>query len=170
MEGARLIKLPSKSPSEMTQEEFEERMKEVIGALYADGIRTYDIFIRDHVRFESASLGPPTTVTYRATVAPELCNKLGTLHGGCAATLVDVLTSTILLALGQPGSVSRSLGLKYVRAAPMGVDILITSELVHVGRKLALLKCEIRRADTRDVCVVGEHDKANTGPIDSAKL
>ena len=104
------------------------------------------------------------------TVAPALCNKLGTLHGGCAATLVDVLTSTILLALAQPGSVSRSLGLKYVRAAPMGSEVLIVSELVHVGRKLALVRCEIRRADTGDVCVIGEHDKANTGPVDPSKL
>lgn len=128
------------------------------------------MFIRDHVRFESASLGPPTQVTFRMTVAPELCNRLGTLHGGCAATLVDVLTSTVLLALDQPGSVSRSLALKYVRAAPMGSDVLIVNELVHVGRKLALVKCEIRRADTGDVCVIGEHDKAKIGPVDTAKL
>ena len=139
-------------------------------------LQSYDRRLRrDQVRFGSASFGPPAQVTFYATVVPEMANKNGTLHGGCAATLIDSLSSTLLVGLGQPGrfslgGITRALDLKFLRAVPVGVEIAIVCEIVHVGRRLALLKAEIRRRDTGDVCVVGEHDKANTDPVDSAKI
>lgn len=34
--------------------------------------------------------------------------------------------------------------------------------MVHVGKRLALLRAEIRRVDNGALCVLGEHEKANT--------
>ncbi|EFR00018.1 thioesterase [Nannizzia gypsea CBS 118893] len=155
----------------MAADEFSERMIEAYDAIVLDPRNTgysCDIF-RKHVRFGSATSGPPARVTFIATVAPEMCNGLGNLHGGCATTLIDVTSSALLFALGghfSAGGVSRSLNITFLRPAPEGTEISINCELVHSGKRLALLRADIRRTDTGDLCVLGEHDKAST-PIDA---
>ncbi|KAK2881771.1 hypothetical protein FQN49_000438 [Arthroderma sp. PD_2] len=151
---------------------FEERMKEMYDTIVLNTRNIgYDSnLFRKHVRFGSASAGPPARVTYIATVASDMCNGLGNLHGGCATTLVDVATSTLLLGTGgyfSMGGVSRSLNMTFLRPAPEGTEISINCELIHAGKRLALLKADIRRTDTGQVLVLGDHDKAST-PIDAA--
>ncbi|KAJ5334092.1 hypothetical protein MYU51_004511 [Penicillium brevicompactum] len=122
-----------------------------------------------NLRFESATRGPPATVTFLFKVTPEMSNGMGNLHGGCAATLIDVLSTTILLGLSSPGKfalggVSRNLRVTYLRPVPTDMEVRLVCEVVHVGKRLALLRAEIQRAEGGDVCVVGEHEKANTDP------
>jgi acyl-coenzyme A thioesterase 13 len=98
-----------------------------------------------------------------------MTNRLGNLHGGCSATLVDILTSTILVGVGKPGvfgygGVSRGLRLTYLRPVPAGTNIRLICEVVQIGKRMALTRAEISRADDGIVCVVGEHEKANTDP------
>lgn len=93
---------------------------------------------------------------------------MGNLHGGCAATLIDVLSTTILLGISSPGrfalgGVSRNLKVTYLRPVPTDTEVRLVCEVVHVGKRLALLRAEIQRVNG-DVCVVGEHEKANTDP------
>ena len=129
-----------------------------------------------NLRFESASKGPPSPqVSYLLTVPPDLCNYMGNLHGGCAATLVDVLSTAILLGMSRPGvfalgGVSRHLKTTYLRPVPQGTEIRLKCSLVQIGRRLAYLRAEISRVDNGDVCVLGDHEKANTDPEVNEKL
>lgn len=98
-----------------------------------------------------------------------MCNQVNSLHGGCAATLIDVLTSITPVALAKPGlfaygGVSRSLNIKFLRPVPEGTEFEIDCELINMGKRLALSKAEIRRVDNGNLCVLGLHDKANTDP------
>lgn len=98
-----------------------------------------------------------------------MSNYMGNLHGGCAATLIDVLSTTILLGVSEPGKfalggVSRNLKVTYLRPVPTETEARVVCELVHVGKRLALLRAEIQKAASGDLCVVGEHEKANTDP------
>src|SRR5262245_11964978 len=36
-------------------------------------------------------------------ITDEMCNSLGILHGGCASTLLDILTSTALFTVAHEG-------------------------------------------------------------------
>jgi acyl-coenzyme A thioesterase 13 len=104
-----------------------------------------------------------------------MSNYMGNLHGGCAATLIDVLSTTILLGISQPGKfglggVSRNLKVTYLRPVPTGTEVRLVCEVIHVGKRLALLRAEIQKADSRDICVVGEHEKANTDPEDNQRI
>ncbi|KAL4986368.1 HotDog domain-containing protein [Aspergillus falconensis] len=122
--------------------------------------------------FHSASLTPQPSITYELTIAPKHCNHLGNLHGGCAATLFDVLSSMILLGVSRPGffelgGVSRHLNVTYLRPVPVGTRVRLVSKVVNVGKRLALMRSEILRMheDGREeVCVVSDHEKANTDP------
>ncbi|KAF9893835.1 hypothetical protein FE257_010005 [Aspergillus nanangensis] len=128
-----------------------------------------------NLHFESARLKPIPQVCFRFNVAPKLCNFMGNIHGGCASTLIDILSTTILLGIGTPGKfslggVSRHLNVTYLRPVPMGTEVRLTCDVVHVGRRLALLKAQISRVDNGDVCIVGEHEKANTDPEADGKI
>jgi len=150
--------------------DFEKFMKRIYEAeLESKETKCYDRPLYRDVRFESASLGPPTRVSYLFTVRPEHCNKNGVLHGGCATTLIDVLTTSILFGIRRPDfwilpGVSRSLNITFLRPVPVGKEARITCELIHAGRRLAMIRAEIQRTDTGEVCVTGEHDKANIDP------
>lgn len=127
------------------------------------------------IHFESASRGPPAQVSYRLTVEPSMANILGNLHGGCAATLVDNLSTTILWGVSSPGlfesgGVSRNLNLTYLRPVPVGADIRIICEVVQLGKRLALLRVEIRLAGDGTVCVVADHQKFNTDARSAGKF
>ncbi|KAH8691348.1 putative thioesterase family protein [Talaromyces proteolyticus] len=130
---------------------------------------------RANVRLESASKGPPARVTYRLTVTPQMRNSMDSLHGGCAATIIDNLSTTILMAVSKPGmfqygGVSRNLNVTYLRPLPLNTDMRLICEVVQMGRRLALLKAEIRRVDDDALCVVADHQKANTDPEADQKL
>ncbi|KAI2424063.1 hypothetical protein LOZ63_000607 [Ophidiomyces ophidiicola] len=155
---------------DLTQEVFANRVKTIFesGGFNAD-TETWDTRVRQHVHFHSASLGPPARASFRAIVAPSMCNQLGNLHGGCAATLIDVLSSMLPLALQRPGifsygGVSRAWDVKYLRGVPEGVEMEIICEVGSLGRRLAMFTAEIRRVDNGELCVIGLHDKANTDP------
>ncbi|RAL16439.1 PaaI family thioesterase [Aspergillus homomorphus CBS 101889] len=120
-----------------------------------------------NLRFEAASRGPPAaSCSYLFTTVPELCNFIGNLHGGCAATIVDCLTSVLMLALSSPGHFStagttRNLHLTYIRPVPVGTEVRIVCEMVNMGQRMALVKAEICRAEDGKVCIVAAHEKVN---------
>lgn len=70
----------------------------------------------------------------------------------------------------QYGGVSRNLDVRYLRPLPIGTEIRVVCEVTQVGRRLSLVKAEIRRVDDDVLCVVSEHDKANTDPPVASKL
>ncbi|KAL1982886.1 hypothetical protein VTN96DRAFT_814 [Rasamsonia emersonii] len=158
-------------------DEFETRVYESTKYLGMDGKpESWDIDIsRANLRFEYATRGPPARVSYRLFVTPNMTNRLGNLHGGCAATLIDNLSTTILIGVSRPGifqygGVSRNLNVTYLRPVPLDTEIRVICEVVHVGRRLALLKAEIRRVDNDELCVIADHQKANTDPDSNQKL
>ncbi|KAL5336222.1 HotDog domain-containing protein [Aspergillus crustosus] len=130
---------------------------------------TWDIDIAAlNLTFHSASRNP-AEITFLLTIAPEHTNVLGNLHGGCAATIFDILSSMILLGASKPGvfefgGVSRHLDVTYLRPVPVGTTVKLVSRMVHMGKRLALMRSEIVRVDDGAVCIVSDHEKANTDP------
>ncbi|PYH45148.1 PaaI family thioesterase [Aspergillus saccharolyticus JOP 1030-1] len=129
--------------------------------------KTWDYFPGAcNLRFESATRGPPARCSYLFTIVPELCNIAGNLHGGCAATIVDCLTSVLPLALSSPGHFStagttRNLHLTYIRPVPVETEVRIVCEMVNMGQRMVLIKAEICRAEDGKVCIVADHEKVN---------
>lgn len=96
-------------------------------------------------------------------ITVEHANKSGNLHGGCACTILDALTSTALVTLAKPGfldggHVSRTITMTYLRPVPIGSKVKIVCEAVAAGRSTANVKGEIL-IDGK-VCVTCIHDKA----------
>src|SRR2546423_2022838 len=126
----------------------------------------FDALPLQHARFVSASAESQST-TWSFIAAPELCNKGGNLHGGCAATLLDSLTSTALLTIAKPGfldggHVSRTLSCTYLLPVPMDTECVVECWVVAAGKRMANVQGEIRTKDGK-VCVSCVHDKAGFG-------
>ncbi|RDW90800.1 PaaI family thioesterase [Aspergillus mulundensis] len=155
--------------------DFEQHVSAIAARMSkaSDGEDTWSIDTPSlNLTFHSASLAPQPTIAFELTIAPKHCNFLGNLHGGCAATLFDVLSSMILLGVSKPGffelgGVSRHLNVTYLRPVPVGTRVRLVSKVVSMGKRLALMRSEILRVheDGREeVCVVSDHEKANTDP------
>lgn len=108
-------------------------------------------------------------MTFTFRIQPSHTNRLGNLHGGCAATVFDVCTSLPLALVARPGfwsylGVSRTLSTTYLRPAAAGTEVRVECEVVQVGRRLCALRGVMRRADDGAVVATCEHTKVNTDP------
>lgn len=101
---------------------------------------------------------------------------MGSLHGGCSSTIIDVLTSLLAIAVSRPGvfelggGVSRNLNLTFLRPVPVHSEIRVVVELTQMGKRFALMRTEIRRAEDDALCVLSEHQKVNVDPPANSKL
>jgi acyl-coenzyme A thioesterase 13 len=96
-----------------------------------------------------------------------MANFHNSIHGGCTATVIDILSSMLVIGASQPGmfqvgGVSRNLNVTYLRPMRVGSEVRVICELVQMGKRLALLRTEIRGVETNELCALGDHQKANT--------
>ncbi|XP_067677915.1 acyl-coenzyme A thioesterase 13-like [Haliotis asinina] len=91
-------------------------------------------------------------------VSPELSNPRGSLHGGVAATLVDIVSTWAVMTTGEkkPG-VSVDLSISFLKAAPTGEPILIDARTLRVGKTLAFLTVDILKKDCGTLLAQGKH-------------
>lgn len=114
---------------------IEQRIRNLHKELaFNDTYEGFDSLILRQVKFISCD---PATQSVKWSFVPTqiLCNKGGNLHGGAAATLLDLLTSTALLTITKPGfldagHVSRNLNTTYLRPLPPGTQCIVECEVV----------------------------------------
>ncbi|EYC30683.1 hypothetical protein Y032_0004g1715 [Ancylostoma ceylanicum] len=97
-------------------------------------------------------------------VSQEMLNPVGTLHGGCTATLVDILTTAACMATprGLPG-VSVDLHVTYLAAAKEGETVVIDAEVIRAGKTLAFTKADLIHKASNKIIATGLHTKAFPG-------
>lgn len=156
----------TKSPDAYRQTDLSlsdrERVEAIMESLTQDPkYQGWDTQMLKDVKLESVETGK---VVFLTTISPAMCNKANNLHGGCATTLLDNLSSSTLVTLAKEGhldtgSVSRTLVVTLLRPVPEGTKVRIVCEAVSAGKNLALCKGQIELLDGR-VAVTCVHDKA----------
>ncbi|KAM0431843.1 hypothetical protein ACHAPT_005094 [Fusarium lateritium] len=121
------------------------------------------------------SVDSEKSCTFLFTVQPDNCNRHRSLHGGCAASLFDYLTTLPIALVNRPGfwqsmGVSRTLNVTYMRPVPVGEEVLIECEIIQVGRKLATLRGTMRRRSDGLLMATCEHGKVNIDADLEAKM
>lgn len=96
-------------------------------------------------------------------VEQEHCNNYGTLHGGCTATLVDVVSTFALVGETEESlrhlGVSVNMNIDYMKAGRLGSEIIVDAQVKKRGKKLAFLDVEIRDKENNDLLAKGSHTK-----------
>lgn len=86
-------------------------------------------------------------------------NGVGTLHGGMTATLIDNLTSLVILTKPPHQSgVSVDMSISYLRPARIGDEIVINTEVTKLGHSLAFTSAELVHQDGK-IIAKGSHTK-----------
>jgi acyl-coenzyme A thioesterase PaaI-like protein len=121
----------------------------------------------------TADKGP--SVVFRLEVQYFHSNAIGQMQGGCVSTLLDYVTSLSLGLISKPGfwfftGVTRTMTFTLLRPIPVEEAILIESDVVHAGKRLAHLRGRITRESDGAVLAVCQHDKVNTDPSASAMI
>ncbi|OWK13085.1 ACOT13 [Cervus elaphus hippelaphus] len=102
----------------------------------------------------------PGKVVCEMKVEEQHTNKMGTLHGGMTATLVDVISSLALLCTERgTGGVSVDMNITYISPAKMGEDILITAHVLKEGRSLSFASVDLTNKATGKLIAQGRHTK-----------
>jgi acyl-coenzyme A thioesterase 13 len=123
--------------------------------------------MKSHLTLLSATSTGSTEFSFK--VVPEFCNRAGTLHGGAQAMIFDICTTTALAPLARDGfwqfvGVTRNLNISYLRPIPVGTNVVVVSDVVVAGKRLATIRAEIRDMNGK-VLSTAEHLKATIDPV-----
>ncbi|KIM36045.1 hypothetical protein M413DRAFT_78749, partial [Hebeloma cylindrosporum] len=82
------------------------------------------------------------------TIEKDMCNVFGTLHGACAAYIVDPCSVSSLVALGTAlgfdgTGFSQSMNLIWHHPVKMGTKIRVVSTTMSAKGKLRTIRCEV---------------------------
>ena len=91
-------------------------------------------------------------------VGVEKTNRYGTLHGGCIATLVDVVSTAALVTQSDHPGVSVNIDVAYMSPGPAGDEVQVDARVTKVGVNLAFMEVLITSGDGK-VVAKGSHIK-----------
>lgn len=123
--------------------------------------------MREYVSVVTASrIGDRATAVFEVKVAPIFANRMGNMHGGAVAMILDMCTTMTAAPLAREdfwwfGGVSRTLSMTYLRPVRMGMDLLIECEVLQQGTRLATIRGQVRDKKTGLLLSLAEHNKAS---------
>ncbi|KAH8807493.1 HotDog domain-containing protein [Xylogone sp. PMI_703] len=134
-----------------------------------------EALMRNALKLVNATGEPKVTVTFRMTVTPEFCSRMGNMHGGAISLVFDMCTTMCAAPVSRKdfwwfGGVSRTLNVTFLRPIKKGTEIEIFCELLHIGARLAAIRGEIRDASDGRLLAVAEHNKASIAFEEKGKL
>ncbi|KAK0243384.1 hypothetical protein EDD85DRAFT_926253 [Armillaria nabsnona] len=105
----------------------------------------------------------------------DMCNVFGTLHGACAAYIVDPcsVSSLVVLgaAIGADGTgVSQSLNVIWHQPAKMGTKLRVVSTSVFIHGRIRTARCELWDKERDKLYVSAIHTTVNNTRPSLAKL
>jgi acyl-coenzyme A thioesterase 13 len=86
--------------------------------------------------------------TIELDVTPALQNVNGTLHGGAIATLIDVAGTIAIMTADREAraGVSTDLNTTFFAPAPGGSTVVAEAAVLKIGKTLAFVTVDVRRA------------------------
>jgi len=82
------------------------------------------------------------------------------MHGGCIATLIDVIGTVAIATLADRSGVSLSITVNYLSPGPVGGAVEVESTVAKSGKQNAVAAVELRDAATGALVAFGTHTKA----------
>lgn len=92
------------------------------------------------------------SLTIEVTVTDEMCNPVGTLHGGIHAAILDEVIGMTVAAMGNDSHfVSLNQTTDFLRSAKAGDAVTATSKVVKVGRKAIHLIAQLTNKEGKEL-------------------
>ncbi|KAI9662185.1 MAG: RNA polymerase III subunit C82 [Trizodia sp. TS-e1964] len=153
------------SPQERMQlQKWKEKDEKLLGQMGRLDQLGFDYTVLQDCKLVAAA--PEGKCTFELLVTEKYANMRGMLHGGAAALIFDMCTAVAVGPVARPGTwgflggVSRALNISYLKPVPIGTTLRIECEVLHLGRKLSLLRGVMTSLDGKVVYATAEHHKA----------
>ncbi len=92
------------------------------------------------------------SITVDVIVRPEMCNPVGTLHGGIHSAILDEVIGMTVAAMGNDTHfVSLNMTTDYLRAARGGETVRATSKVIRKGRTAIHLIAQLCNAEGKEL-------------------
>ena len=119
----------------------------------------FDATVLQDCEMDQVACDKPGLLTCSIRVTPRVQNRFGILHGGCIASLVDVIGTAALMSMdGRPGK-SVSINVSYLQAAQGDSLYEVHARVVNKGRSLATIIVDIIDPVSKGVVSHGTHVK-----------
>lgn len=100
------------------------------------------------------------TATAELTITEELTNSYNTLHGGCTASLVDVMGTLALLAANvKRAGVSLDINISYLSAIKIDDTIVCVGRVLKAGKTIGHTQVDIYNKSDNKLVATGRHTK-----------
>lgn len=140
--------------------------------------RSYGADVGQRLRIQEMTLNEIPArceVVLEIDVTRDMCNVHGTLHGACAAYIVDPCSVASLvglgLAVGVDGTgVSQSMDLTWHEPAPLGTTLRIVSSSVCVQGRIRTARCELWDREYKQLFVSAVHSTVKPSSAKGQKL
>ncbi|KFY77019.1 hypothetical protein V501_08493 [Pseudogymnoascus sp. VKM F-4519 (FW-2642)] len=147
----------------LVQEFLKSASSTELGNVWGESICTTDL------KVISATAKPNGRVVFEYTCQASHANRLGNLHGGCAATIFDIATTAALVPVSKPDfwkfvGVSRTLNVTYLRPVPVGETVIIECDVIAIGKRLSTITGTMKRKSDGALTCICEHGKVNIDP------
>ncbi|KAF9458491.1 hypothetical protein BDZ94DRAFT_1201082 [Collybia nuda] len=108
---------------------------------------------------------------FEIEVEKDMCNIFGTLHGACAAYIIDPCSVSSLVVLGtvtgvDGTGVSQSMNLIWHQPARLGTRLRVVSTSVFIHGRVRSARCELWNGE--QLCVSAVHSTVNPWAITPA--
>ncbi|XP_042539777.1 acyl-coenzyme A thioesterase 13, partial [Dipodomys spectabilis] len=146
--------IPSRSPDACSPSTMAQNIRELLKVMMKSP--GFDRVL-EKVTVVSAA---PEKLVCEMKVEEQHTNKLGTLHGGLTATLIDSISTMALMCTerGAPG-VSVDMNITYMSPAKIGEEVVITAHILKQGRTLAFASVDLTNKATGKLIAQGRHTK-----------
>jgi acyl-coenzyme A thioesterase 13 len=125
-----------------------------------EGARQYfDAGVLQDCEMDQVACVKPGVLTCSIRVTPSVQNRFGILHGGCIASLVDIIGTAAVMSMdGRPG---KSVGINVSYLQPGQADSLyeVHARVVSKGQSLATIIVDIIDPVSKGVVSHGTHVK-----------
>ncbi|GBF98031.1 hypothetical protein Rsub_11142 [Raphidocelis subcapitata] len=125
---------------------------------FLDNLRSAGTFDDTPLRGLAVVSAAPGRVTCRLRPTRAHSNRFGSMHGGCIATLVDVIGSAAIATVSDRGGVSVAINTNYLSPTPIGEDLDIEATVVKRGKQMATAVVNLSVAG--EAVAQGSHVKA----------
>ncbi|KAG1655934.1 hypothetical protein FOA52_000901 [Chlamydomonas sp. UWO 241] len=106
-----------------------------------EGVGVWDTAVLKHLTLVSVE---PGRVVCSMPVTETVANPMKNLHGGCAATLVDTVTTVALMTLGDVGGISTTLSVNYMSPIMIGQELTVEARVMRSGRFLSTTQVDLK--------------------------
>jgi len=125
----------------------------------------FDYDVMSNMKLVDAGL--EGSVSFELYMSPKYSNLNDVMHGGAAAVIFDMATTSALCPLATPGywefmgGVTRTLNISYLKAVPIGTTVKLSSHVVQVGKTMAMIQGKMSSLDGKVTYATAEHHKVN---------